>query len=73
QPLAVSFDVLINGEVTPRTYQVTVPLPDDALTAGNSYRFRAVVRGSEVIFPSVSVTAWVDVDETGTPLYPDER
>ncbi|MEG2614591.1 MAG: fimbrillin family protein, partial [Alistipes sp.] len=32
QPLAVSFDVLINGEATPRTYQVTVPLPDDALT-----------------------------------------
>ncbi|MEG1612035.1 MAG: fimbrillin family protein [Alistipes sp.] len=73
QPLAVSFDVLINGEVIARTYQVAVPLPDNALKAGNSYRFLVVIRGSEVTFGSVTVKAWVDVDETGAPLYPDEQ
>lgn len=71
-PLAVSFDVRIDGETTPRTYQVSVPLPDGQLKAGNSYRFRAVIQGNEIVFPSVSVTNWVDVDETGKPLYPSE-
>lgn len=71
-PLVVSFDVRIDGQTTPRTYQVSVPLPDGQLKAGNSYRFKAVIRGNEVVFPSVSVTNWVDVDETGKPLYPSE-
>ncbi|MEG2370681.1 MAG: fimbrillin family protein [Alistipes sp.] len=72
-PLSVSFDVRINSEITARTFAVDVPLPDGELKAGNSYRFKAVIRGNEITFPSVSVRSWVDVDETGNPLYPTEE
>ena len=44
--------------------------PDGELAAGNSYRFRAVINGDDVTFPQVGVSDWVDVDETGNPLYP---
>lgn len=62
----------IDGEPTPRTYEVAVPLPGGALAAGDSYRFKTVIEGERIAFPSVSVTNWIDVDETGKPLYPSE-
>lgn len=71
-PMKVSFDVILSGEPGTRTYEVDVPLPDGALKAGDSYRFLAVIEGNEVTFPQVSVRSWVDVDETGKPLYPSE-
>ena len=49
---------------------VQVPVPDGQLQAGNSYRYLAVIDANTVTFPSVGVTDWVDVDETGNPLYP---
>lgn len=70
EPMKAGFTVLINGESASRTYTVDVPVPDNVLIAGNSYRFKAVIRGSEITLPSVGVTDWVDVDETGKPLYP---
>lgn len=72
EPLWVSFDVIINGEMTARTYDVEVPLPDGELKAGDSYRFAAVIQGNSIDFPTVDVTQWVDVDETGKPLYPKQ-
>lgn len=71
-PMQVSFDLIINGESTPRTYNTTVDIPDGELAAGNSYRFKAIINANTVEFPSVSVTNWVDVDETGKPLYPQQ-
>lgn len=71
-PLWASFDVIINGESTSRTYEVEVPLPDGELKAGNSYRFAAVIDGENIDFPTVDVTDWVEVDETGKPLYPKQ-
>lgn len=69
-PMQVSFDIRVNGEITARTYNTTLAVPDGELVAGNSYRFKAIINANTVDFPSVSVTNWVDVDETGKPLYP---
>lgn len=69
-PMHASFTVVINGESQSRTYSTDVPVPDGELAAGNSYRFAVVIRANGVAFDSVNVTSWVDVDETGKPLYP---
>lgn len=71
-PMQASFDVIVNGETSARTYSVAVPVPDGELIAGNSYRFKAVIQANGIELPSVSVTDWVDVDETGKPLYPKQ-
>lgn len=70
--LWVSFDVIVNDENTARTYEVEVPLPGGELKSGDSYRFAAVIEANTVTFPSVDVRSWVNVDETGKPLYPKE-
>lgn len=68
-PMQADFEVRVNGESGTRTYQVEIPVPDGQLAAGNSYRFKAVIQASDVEFPEVDVKDWVDVDETGKPLY----
>ena len=70
QPMKLVLNIHANGEPDVKTYEVDVPVPDGALAAGNSYRFRAVINADNVEFPQVGVTDWVDVDETGNPLYP---
>ena len=71
--MTVSFDVRVNGETSARTYDVQVPLPGGELKSGDSYLFKAVIEGETVSFASVNVTDWVDVDETGKPLYPVQK
>ena len=70
EPMKLVLNIHANGEPDVKTYEVDVPVPDGALKAGNSYRFRAVIDADKVTFPQVGVTDWVDVDETGNPLYP---
>lgn len=70
QPMQLELHLYANAEPDIKTYKVEVPVPDGELAAGNSYRFKAVIEGSDVSFPAVNVTDWVDVDETGNPLYP---
>ena len=70
QPMKLTLNLKLNGEPDVKKYEVDVPVPDGELAAGNSYRFRAVIDGDDVTFPQVGVTDWVDVDETGNPLYP---
>ena len=69
-PMKLTIGIHANGEPDVKTYEVDVPVPDGALEAGNSYRFRAVINADDVTFAQVGVTDWVDVDETGNPLYP---
>lgn len=69
-PMTLSLSLNVNFDATPHVYTVQVPLPDGELKAGNSYLFKAVIDANDVTFPSVSVTDWVRVDETGNPLYP---
>lgn len=69
-PMTLSLTLNMNYDPTPHVYSVQVPVPDGALKAGNSYRYLAVIDANTVTFPSVGVTDWVDVDETGNPLYP---
>lgn len=69
-PMHATFTVIVNGESDSRTYAIDIPVPNGELVAGNSYRFAIVIQANGVAFDSVNVTDWVDVDETGKPLYP---
>lgn len=69
-PMTLTLEVKVNGEMDARTYEVEVPLPNGELKAGDSYLYRTVIDENSVIFPSVSIKHWTDVDETGKPLYP---
>lgn len=71
-PMTATFDMFVNEDIATRTYTVNVPVPGGVLAAGNSYRFRVIITGNEISFDSVNVRSWVDVDETGKPLYPHE-
>ncbi|MGL6179762.1 MAG: fimbrillin family protein [Tannerellaceae bacterium] len=68
--IAVTFTVLINGETAARTYTSAITAPSGALSAGNSYLFKAIVNADEIDFAEVYVNAWNNVDETGNPIYP---
>ena len=69
-PMTLDMSLNLNYDPTPHQYSVKVPIPDGGLQAGNSYLFRAIIDADTVTFPSVEVTDWVTVDETGNPLYP---
>lgn len=69
-PMTLSLEVAVNGETKTRTYEVSVPLPNDELKAGDSYLYHTVIEENAVVFPSVSIKNWTEVDETGKPLYP---
>ena len=69
-PMALTMELMVNGESFSRTYNTTIIPPDNILAAGNSYLFRAVINENSVSFGNVSVKDWTDVDESGTPLYP---
>lgn len=69
-PMTLTLTLNMNYDPTPHVYTVQAPVPDGELQAGNSYQYLAVIDANTVTFPSVGVTDWVDVDETGNPLYP---
>lgn len=69
-PMALTMELMVNGESFSRTYNTTITPPDNILAAGNSYLFRAVINENSVSFGNVSVKDWTDVDESGHPLYP---
>lgn len=69
-PMALTMELMVNGESFSRTYNTTITPPDNSLAAGNSYLFRAVINENSVSFGNVSVKDWTDVDESGNPLYP---
>ncbi len=69
-PMALTMELMVNGESFSRTYNTTIIPPDNILAAGNSYLFRAVINENSVSFGNVSVKDWTDVDESGNPLYP---
>ena len=53
-----------------RTYTTPLTTPNNLLSAGNSYLFRAVINENSISFANVSVKEWTEVDESGNPLYP---
>lgn len=70
--IAATFNLLINGETSTRNFEVKIPVPAEGFTYGNSYLYEAIVSSNTISFNQVSVINWVVVDETGTPLYPEE-
>lgn len=69
-PLTLKLELMVNGESFSRTYTTPLAPPDNLLSAGNSYLFRAVINENSVSFANVSVKEWTEVDESGNPLYP---
>ena len=41
KPMALTMELMVNGESFSRTYNTTITPPDNILAAGNSYLFRA--------------------------------
>lgn len=72
EPMTLTLEVQIAGEPAPRDYIVQIPVPDGELKAGNSYLFRAIINENTVTFNTVGIKNWVEVDETGNPLYPTQ-
>lgn len=72
-PMKLVLNVLVDDEVSPRTYRVNVPVPNNELVSGNSYLFSAILKGNTVSFSDVNIVNWTDVDETGNPLYPTSK
>lgn len=64
------FKARVNDEPATRTYIVDIPIPNGELVAGDSYRFRVIIAENDVIFGNVNIKDWVDIDETGKPIYP---
>lgn len=69
-PMTLEMELLVNGEHMPRTYSAPLTPPNNALAAGNSYLFRAIIDENTLSFANVSVKEWTEVDESGNPLYP---
>lgn len=71
-PMSLTLTVLVDGESTPRTYTVGIPIPGK-LAGGYSYVFSAILDGNSVSFPNVSIKDWTEIDESGNPLYPTQK
>lgn len=71
-PMSLTLQILADGETTPRTYTVGIPIPGK-LAGGFSYVFSAIIDGNSVSFPNVSIKDWTEVDESGNPLYPTQK
>lgn len=70
--MAFMLQATVNGETQPRTFGGQVPIPNGQLQSGNSYWFKIVINANSIETPSVGVTGWTIVDETGKPIYPGQ-
>ena len=68
--LTFTFTAYINGSTTGRQYSANIPLVNNKLASGSSYKYSIEIGESTVTFGNVVVTNWVEVDETGTPISP---
>lgn len=70
--MAFMLQAIVNGETQPRTFGGEVPIPNNQLQSGNSYWFKIIINANSIETPSVNVTGWTIVDETGKPIYPGQ-
>lgn len=70
-PMPLTLKILANGETVPRTYTANIPI-HGKLAGGFSYVFSAVIDGNTISFSDASIKDWIDVDETGNPIYPNQ-
>ncbi len=54
-----------------RGYPLTLPIPDNELQAGKSYHYEILFSKDTVTVSTVNIASWIEVDEYGNPLYPD--
>lgn len=71
EPMPLTLKILANGETVPRIYTANIPLAGK-LAGGFSYVFSAVIDGNTISFSDASIKDWIDVDETGSPIYPNQ-
>lgn len=67
-PMALTLEILVNGETTPRSYVGNIPIPGK-FAGGFSYVYSVVIDDNAVSFSDVNIKNWTEVDETGKPIY----
>ena len=70
-PMALTLNVLVNGETTPRNYTANIPVPGK-FAGGFSYVYSVVIDDNTVSFSDVNIKNWTEIDETGKPIYPNQ-
>lgn len=72
QSLKVTYELLLNNDLTKKEFVVNIPLPDNELKAGITYLFNVTLETNEISFSNVNIIEWINVDNTGKPLYPSQ-
>lgn len=70
-PMALTLQILVDGEPGPRTYNANIPIPGK-FAGGYSYIYSAIIDGNTISFSEASIKDWIEVDESGNPLYPQQ-
>lgn len=70
-PMALTLQILVDGEPGPRTYNTNIPIPGK-FAGGYSYVYSAIINGNTISFSEASIKDWIEVDESGNPLYPKQ-
>lgn len=69
--MTAKFTITVNGQS--RDYQVLLPVYQNNMQAGYSYRYQVEFSNNEVTFNNtVNVISWVPVDATNTPIIPSQ-
>ncbi len=66
--LKMNFGAYINGSTTPNNYSVEIPIINANLSSGSSYVYSILVDRNQVVFNTVRINDWTEVDETGKPI-----
>ncbi len=69
--LTMKFSAYINGRNVPRNFTVDVPLVNNQLKGGSSYKYKVLLDDYNANIATATVNPWTEVDETGKPLTPN--
>ena len=68
--LNFTFTITLKDQASARNYTASIPIPNNALEAGNSYMFTVTFVNDEITFNNtVNVINWVNVSG-GKPVIP---
>lgn len=68
--LTTILNVNVDNETIARNYSVKILAPPTGFLSGRRYVYNVALLPDTITFSTVHVQNWVEVNETGTPLYP---
>lgn len=68
--LKLSITAEINAVGNIKTFTVDMPVYNGEFQSGHSYLYEAIIDADEITFSNVNLVNWIDVDNSGNPLYP---